>query len=275
LDITITDKEFELVRDIMYKNTGVFLRDSKKPLVIVRLKKRLEELGYTNFTQYIDFFNKNCASEMEFFVNAITTNETFFYRHEKQFEYLTQTVFPEIMKNRPSREIAIWSAACSSGEEPYTLALVCKDFFASKPGWKYSIYASDINSKVIAKAKEAVYSERSVSKVPPALSKKFFTQQAKETFFNAKFFALDRSIVNSVTFMQHNLLKPFPKQVDVVFLRNALIYFEPKSKQTVLETVTKIMRDDGYLFLSPAENTHDVNVPLDTVGLSIYRKRKV
>lgn len=273
-EITITDREFAQLRDIMYQNTGVYLRDSKKPLVIVRLKKRLEELGYTNFSQYIEFFNKNCASEMEFFVNAITTNETFFYRHEKQFEYLTEHVFPELMKNRPSKEIVIWSAACSSGEEPYTLALICKDYFATKPGWKYSIYASDINSKVIAKAKEAVYGERSVSKVPLALRRRYFTESTKETFFNAKFFALDRSVVSSVTFLAHNLLKQFNRPVDIVFLRNALIYFEPKSKQTVLDAVAKTMRDEGYIFLSPAENMHDVQVPFDAVGLSIYRKKR-
>ena len=273
-EINLSDKEFELVRDIMYKQTGVFLRDSKKPLVIVRLKKRLEELGYKTFAPYIEHLGRSCADEIEFFINAITTNETFFYRHEKQFEYLTETVFPELMKKRTSKEIVIWSAACSSGEEPYTLALVCKEFFAGKPGWKYTIHASDINSTVIAKAKEAVYSERSVSTVPPALAKKYFSEAKNDSFFNAKFYALDRSIVAGVSFSQHNLLKQFPKPVDVVFLRNALIYFEPKSKQVVLDAVAKSLRDDGYLFLSPAENIHDVKIPFEASGLSIYRKKK-
>jgi chemotaxis protein methyltransferase CheR len=273
--IEITDKEFDLVKDIMYKRTGVLLKPTKKALVMTRLRTRLEELKMTRFLDYVPLVERDTGAEMEIFTNALTTNETYFFRHTKQFNFLYEHILPEMVAKSSSRgfNVKIWSGASSSGEEPYSIVMSTKEFFKGRPGWKVHMVASDINSEVIAEAKEGIYSERSIKEVPDSLKAKYFKPYEGSRNKMWKEFNLDPSIKNSVRFVQHNLMKPFAeKEFDVIFLRNVMIYFDTQSKQKVVDNVLDSLAVGGYFFISLSESLNDVKTSLKSVSSGVYQK---
>ncbi len=278
MDITgITDEEFNRLRDVMYEVSGVRLMPTKKPLVMARLRKRLKELGMTRFGDYLELVNRPASAELEIFVNAITTNETSFYRHPEQFHFLIKKILPSFLKREEvvgHPEIRIWSAACSTGEEPYSLAIACQEFFKDRPQWKISIYASDINSSVLEFSQKALYSERSVSNMPPHLRKIHFEKVEGDPRYRKVQFQLHENIMRLVKFSQHNLLKPFPcEEMDIIFLRNAMIYFDRASKQRAVSLIEKNLSLGGYLIISMTESLQDVQSSLQYIHAGIYQKR--
>ena len=273
--IEITDKEFEAIKELMYRRTGVHLKPTKKPLVMTRLRTRLEELKMTRFTEYIPLLERDGTPELEIFINALTTNETYFFRHTKQFNYLYETILPSLLERGSSSgfQVKIWSAASSSGEEPYSLAIACREFLKGRPGWKVNLTASDINSEVIAEAREGVFSERSIKEIPANLRDKYFAPFTGSHHRMWKEFKLSDTVINSVKFVQHNLLKPFPeKDFDIIFLRNVMIYFDPESKQKVVNNVLASLKPGGHLFISLSESLNDVQCGVTQVASGIYQK---
>lgn len=270
----ITDNEFERIKKVMYKHSGVRLKPSKKPLVVSRLRKRLLELGLQNFGGYADLIEQNHSPEMEYFLNALTTNETFMFRHNVQFDILKDVILPEIvLKKRPGQKVRILSAACSTGEEPYTLALVCEDFFSKHAGRSYELFAADINSDVLSTAKQGLYNERSVKEVPALMKSKYFTEIEKGEHFKRKLYQLDKKIIHKVHFMKHNLQTPFRQgEMDIVFLRNVMIYFDKDSKQKVVSNLERVVASDGYMVISLAETLSDVNSSFNFFKSGIYKK---
>jgi chemotaxis protein methyltransferase CheR len=261
--INISEREFGEIRDLMYEKTGVLLRPSKKPLVITRLRSRLSELGLTTFTAYLDHLRRTGKPELEIIINAITTNETFFFRHENQFNLLFETVLPEIVKKKENgpRELKIWSAASSTGEEPYSLAMALLEFFSSRPGWRLKVCASDVNTEVLEEAQEGRYNAKSVRLVPNSLKSKYFEHVPAPANMP---FAQDEYVVcqkvrSLVEFRQHNILHPAPfRNMDVIFLRNVLIYFDKDSKRKAIDMLTESLPVGGYLFISLSETLNDI-----------------
>ena len=223
----ISQEEFNAIRTLMYKKTGVHLKDTKKPLVISRLRKRLEELGLAKFQDYTALLQKTNSEELEYFINAITTNETFFFRHMKQFDLLKSTVLPDVMSKKGAlgkKDIKLWSGASSTGEEPYTLAIVMKEYLRAHPGWRFTLYASDVNSNVLRTAREGLYNERSVKDVPPPLLKKYFQETVADGKLQKTMYRVTTELKTSITYLQHNLLHQFRyADLDIIFLRNVLI----------------------------------------------------
>jgi chemotaxis protein methyltransferase CheR len=275
--LKISDNEFCALKNIMYEISGVRLLPTKKPLVIARLRKRLKELGMDSFGDYLRRIETSHGEELEIFVNAITTNETFFFRHQEQFEILEEKVLPLLFDKKAAikdREMRIWSAACSSGEEPYSIAMVCEEFFKTRPGWKVSILASDINTDILDFCKRAVYKRRSVGRMPPAFLKAHFDVIPAPMRDMEEKYHLHGNIVNSVVLSQHNLLKPFlHPNFDIIFLRNALIYFDRSSKQRVVELIEKKLNAGGYLFISLAESLNDIQTHLCYWKMGVYQKQ--
>lgn len=272
-DLKISDKDFNVLRDIMYEVTGVKLSDVKKNLVFSRLRKRLDELELKDFDGYIQRLKLKSSGEMEYFINAITTNETFFFRHEKQFEFIENEVFPKLMDKSPSRGIKIWSAASSTGEEPYTLAITCREFFSKHPSCRYKLFASDINSLVIEHSKKGLYSQRSVSFMKESLRKKYFTEIPSENKFKKPDYQLSNDILKLVHFQQHNLLKsPVYREMDIIFLRNVMIYFDSAVKQKVVDHMENTLKAGGYFFISLSESLFDIKTSLKPVGSGIFQK---
>lgn len=273
--LQITDEEFDKIKDIMFRRTGVFLKPTKKPLVVTRLRKRLEELQLEKFSNYVLLLENPQSPEFESFVNAITTNETYFFRHQKQFDYLRDVLIPHIREEkkklgRPG--MRIWSAACSTGEEPYSIAMLCNEYSLINPGMTFSIQASDVNSEVLRVSKEGIYFDRSLRETPEAYKKKYFLQKTEEKI-NRSVFELDQKVKRLVEFRQHNLLKPpFQKNVDVVFLRNVMIYFKSETKQKVVDFIEQAILPGGYLFISLSESLNDIQTKFKFVQSGIYQK---
>ncbi len=269
--LEITDTDFQRICEIMHSRTGVALKPTKKPLVVSRLRKRLEELEIDGFGKYISLLEKNNSSELEIFINAITTNETYFFRHIKQFNYLFEKILPDFLSENQAtsnREFRIWSAACSTGEEPYSIAIACQEFFSKHAGWKFKVYASDVNSEVIADAKEAQYPERSFKEMPATLRARYFKPVSTDSKRPVHLFELDSSMRSKVEFFQHNLLhKHEGKLMDVIFLRNVMIYFDKPVKEKVVNLLEGNLKPGGYFFISLSETLGDINC-----GLHLWKR---
>ncbi len=276
--LDISDKDFQRICQIMHSRTGVALKPTKKPLVVSRLRKRLEELKLDGFSGYIPLLEQVNSPELEVFINAITTNETYFFRHIKQFNFLFETILPEFMKENQTtanREFKIWSAACSSGEEPYSIAISCQEFFKKHAGWRFKVFASDINSEVISDAKEAQYPERSFKEMPPQLKDRYFRLVPSDGKRMMSLYELDQSIKSKVEFFQHNLLKQHPgKMMDVIFLRNVMIYFDNAVKENVVNLLENNLKSGGYFIISLSETLSDIKSGLKNLNSSIYQKTK-
>jgi chemotaxis protein methyltransferase CheR len=271
--LDITDTAFQKLRDIMHKRTGVYLKETKKPLLVTRLRKRLEELNLKSYDQYIALLSQPNTSEMEFFINAVTTNETYFFRHTKQFNYLLDTILPELHSRK--RSATIWSAACSTGEEPYSLAIACHEFYKKNRNFTAKIHATDINSDVVSFSKEGLYPERSLRETPPSIQKLYFVPVETEGKIKKTFFKIDDTIKKKVQFGTHNLLEPFRHgAIDVVFLRNVMIYFQSDVKQKVVSLIYDKVVSGGYLFISLSESLNDVKSGFRFIQSGIYQKNE-
>jgi chemotaxis protein methyltransferase CheR len=249
----LNQREFDLLKEFMYKETGVFLKPSKKTLVVTRLRSRLKALNLDSFKKYYDILkNPTQKAEREYFVNSITTNETYFNRNESQFNYFKNTIIPMYIK-KGQKSIKIWSAASSTGEEAYSLAIILMETLKNLSSWRINIYASDVNSDVIKTAREGIYPEDRLKRLTPALKKKYFKQ--KEGKFNKAIYEINSNIKSMVSFFQHNLLYPSQyKDLDIVFVSNVLIYFDMISKQKVIDNISRSLNDKGYLFLGQSES---------------------
>ncbi|MBU0650775.1 protein-glutamate O-methyltransferase CheR, partial [bacterium] len=230
--LQITDSEFNKIREIMYEKTGVFLRDSKQALVTTRLRSRLEELKLVKFEDYISYINKIGSNEIEYLINAITTNETYFFRCSNQVEYLIKEIIPDIIKQKrksTSKQVYVWSAGCSNGPEPYTIAMILDNYFHFDKDIEFIIYATDINSEVLKEAEKGVYTENALRETPQDIREKYFIE--KEDSKHKKIYEVSDKIKKRVKFFKHNLKDSFVyPNMDIVFLRNVLIYFDFKSR---------------------------------------------
>lgn len=275
--LEITDAEFNAIKDIMFKKTGVFLKPTKKPLVITRLRKRIQELGLSDFSEYITLLSDPKQDELEYFVNALTTNETFFFRHDKQFDYLKETIIPALVQEKKQAgkvpELRVWSAASSTGEEVYSIAILLKECMKTYPGLRVTLIASDVNSVVLERARAGIYPGRSLREVPEHIKKKYFTPCPKKNEYAHEEFEIAHEIKTMVTFQQHNLLRLFSqKNFDVIFLRNVLIYFTRETKETVVKLLANNSVPGGYLFISLSESLSDVTTPFTFLQSGIYQQ---
>jgi chemotaxis protein methyltransferase CheR len=240
-----------------------------------RLQKRLRTLGFTTFRQYCEhlFDERDGCEEIVHFINAVTTNKTDFFREPQHFTVLTDTILPEYLDAEGTgRNFRVWSAGCSTGEEPYTIAMVLSEFGALHPGFKFSILATDISTKVLDKAKQAIYDQERVVTVPPALKQKYLMRSRDR----------DRSLVRivpelraAVQFEQVNLMGEdlrLSEPLDVIFCRNVIIYFERHNQELLLRRLSHCLKPGGYLFLGHSETVHGFDLPLVRVTSTVYRK---
>jgi len=274
--LEINDIDFNAMRKIMYERTGVYLKPTKKPLMISRLRKRLISLHLTRFSDYTALLMQPASHELENFVNAITTNETYFFRHARQFTILREEVLPLVLQRKKEAhqdELRIWSAACATGEEPYSIAITCEEFSRNWPGLEVTIFASDINSEVLDEAQQARYTERSFRGVPDLIRTRYFTRHEEGSRVKKTVFVLNPALRKKVVFVQHNLLKPFmQRDLDIIFLRNVLIYFDQASKAAVVKPLQDNVRAGGYLFTSLSESLNDVPCSFKFIKYGVYEK---
>jgi chemotaxis protein methyltransferase CheR len=272
----ITDPEFHLIQTLVRRHTGIALSEHKRSLVVSRLGRRLRALELSSFRSYCDYLERpEGAGELENFVNAITTNKTDFYRERVHFDFLAQEVIPALKARAArtgERRIRIWSAGCSTGEEPYTIAITLREGLGSLLGWDARILASDIDTNVLARAAEGVYALDRVADIPGAV---LHAQFLRGTGGHAGHVRVRPEVQALVTFRQVNLLEepwPIRAMFDCIFCRNVIIYFDKPTQARLMQRFALSLKDDGYLFLGHSESLHGVCDRFAFLRNTIYRK---
>jgi chemotaxis protein methyltransferase CheR len=254
----LTDREYEQIRRLVKENTGINLGMNKRDLVISRLSRRLRNLGLDSFSQYIQLLRDSEATdELINMINQITTNKTEFFREKHHFDYLSEELLPRLRQEGEksgNRKLRIWSAGCSSGEEPYTIALVLTEFFAQSRGWDLKILATDLDTNILQRAMQGAYTQESVRPVPPALLGRYFDRQLQD---DKEYYVVKANLRQLITFRKFNLMTPsYPLQpiLDIVFCRNVLIYFDNDDKLGILTKFHKLLKPGGHLFVGHSES---------------------
>lgn len=266
--IKMTDEEFKSFVTYIQSNFGINLK-AKRVLIESRLSKELADRGFDTYKQLLDVVMRDkTGKEVDLLLNKITTNHTFFWRESKHFVLLRDEILPEIIKNN-QREINIWSAACSSGPEPYTIAMICDEVLGSKKLLtRVNVLASDISQRVLTLAKAATYEKDSLKDLPAGWITKYFIDNKDGTF------TVKPEIKRMVTFKTINLMDnfSFPKPFDVIFCRNVMIYFEPDTRDKVVSKLYKFIKPGGYFFVGLAESVNRQVIPLKYLSPATYQK---
>lgn len=258
--------EFNWIKDYLYKHAGIVLNDSKQALVSGRLDKRLRHHGFSSYSEYFRLLGKpGFELETSMAIDLLTTNETYFFREEKHFEFLKSHFLSE---HPPGRPVRIWSAASSSGEEAYTLAMLLAEY--AKTG-QWEIIGTDISTRVLEKARRGLYPLSASEKIPGPLLKKYCLKGSGEY---DGFFLIDSALRSRVKFMHANLIEKLPElgSFDVIFLRNVMIYFDMATKQRLVERIQNYIRPGGYFIISHSESLNGMKTDFQMISPSIYRK---
>jgi len=251
--LELPDDVFRLLRDATYKRTGMWFSDSSKYLLQKRLSPRARELNFDSFQKYFYFLQYDPRADTEFdqIYDLVTTNETYFFREPAQLAAFTEEIVPDILTRKPVKKIRIWSAGCSSGEEPYSIAMLLRE-----AGWyekaAFEIFASDINQAVLAKARRGQYRENAFRATEPSLRERYFTREADNSW------RISDEIRNRISFGRLNLYDEsrvsLLGHLDVVFCRNVIIYFDDASKRIVVTNFYNRLAEGGYLLLGHSES---------------------
>ncbi len=273
VELSVVD--FNRIREHLRRETGVRFEDKKLTLFRSRLAKRLRVLGFNDYTEYADFLigQGPDGGELGIALNLVTTNLTSFFREAHHFEYLAETLIPEILA-APGRErtIRIWSCACSTGAEPYTLAIVLREALNDHPDWDVKILASDINTEVLAYAERGIYSAEEVRGVPAALLRRHYQRGNGQ---RAGHYRIHPDTRRLVSFRQVNLLRPWPdlpSPFDSIFCRNVLIYFSAEDQEKVITEFGAKLRLGGALFLGHSENVPAGHALFERLPKTVFRR---
>jgi chemotaxis protein methyltransferase CheR len=268
--------DYKFIRDLVYSHSRINLGPDKKELVSARLGKRLRATNITSISDYCRFLQeKECADELSHLIDAISTNHTFFFREKQHFEFLTGVAIPEMMKQRRTERAShfkVWSAASSSGEEPYSIALSLAEHFGAVPSWPWRIEATDISHRILQRARIGVYGHEALSKVPAATIRNHFQRGFGPQEGN---YRIKPHIQEGVTFRQLNLLEgafPFAEPFHVIFCRNVMIYFDRPTQEELVNKLMAQLVPGGYLFVGHSESLSGVKHSLDIVKPAIYRR---
>jgi len=274
----LSGRDFDRLSEFISHHCGIKMPRGKKTLLESRLQKRLRTLGLRSFTDYCDFLfqTSSGSAELVHMIDAVTTNKTDFFREPVHFTYLSESVLPEFNNNRgtvPGRPFTVWSAGCSSGEEPYTLSIVLSEFASANPGFPFSILATDISTKVLDKARLAIYEMGQIAMIPYALKQKYFLRSKDRDKEQVRVVPQLRSLIQ---FQRVNLMdERFPmseRSLDAIFCRNVMIYFTRETQFKLLWKFCRYIKTEGHLFLGHSETVHGFDLPLVRIASTIYRK---
>lgn len=277
MQASLSEKDFNRLSVFIYSELGIKMPDSKITMLTGRLNKRLRALNLANFTEYCDFLfsDKGKEEEMVHLINAVTTNKTDFFREPTHFEYLANTALPEIEERHrfePRRKLRIWSAGCSTGEEPYTLAMVLNEVQERNPIFNYEILATDISTRVLDVARRAVYPMERIEPVTTNYRKKYLLRGKDQRNPQVRIVPELRKKVRfgRLNFMVNDF--GLPDMVDIIFCRNVIIYFDKETQEQLMNKFCRYLNRGGYLFLGHSESLHGYNTPLTQVAPTVYRK---
>lgn len=274
----LADKDFRRLSEFIYAECGIKMPPSKKTMLEARLQKRLRCLGLRCFGSYCDylFSAEGVEHEMVHMIDLVTTNKTDFFREPAHFDYLTRVALPHLMRTEGagmSRRLMVWSAGCSTGEEPYTLAVVLSEFAEQHQGFGFSILATDISTRVLEKAKLGIYEAERVEPVPPALLHKYFLRSKDRSRGLVR---VAPALREAVRFRRLNFMDEdfgFRERLDIIFCRNVIIYFDRPTQERLLNKFCRHLTPAGYILMGHSETLNGLNVPLVSVAPTVYRRQ--
>jgi chemotaxis protein methyltransferase CheR len=276
---TLSDRDFRRLSKFIYNECGINLPEYKKILLESRLHKRIRQLKISSLEEYCNYLFSplGMKTELSNMIDAITTNKTDFFRGHEHFDYLAQQILPELIsENRAgfSYTLSVWSAGCSSGEEPYSLAMVLQDYSERQHSNRldYHVLATDISIAILKKAQRAIYDHDQIKPVPYSFRKKYLLKGRKNIRDLIRIVPELRRIVQfkRLNFLDNDFDIPDP--VDIIFCRNVIIYFDKATQEQVLRKMCHYLRPGGYLFMGHSETLNQITVPLVQVEPTIYKK---
>ena len=271
----LTQDEFDKLSKFIYKESGIKMPPVKRVMLQSRLQKRLRELNMVNFKEYIEyvFSKEGLNGEIIHMLDVVSTNKTDFFREPVHFDFLSQEALPQFIQDKSNpKMLKVWSAGCSSGEEPYTISIVLADFAEKNPGFDYSIIGTDISTQILQKAVDAVYKEDRIHIIPLDTKKKYFLRSKDRANPTVK---VSSNIRRKVRFGRLNFMDSYydiPEMFDVVFCRNVLIYFDRETQEKVIQKLCMKLKPNGYFFLGHSESIMNMDVPLKQVKPTIFRR---
>ncbi|MEM1381794.1 MAG: protein-glutamate O-methyltransferase CheR [Pseudomonadota bacterium] len=273
----IVDSDFQRFKEFFYKKTGIQFADSKRYFVDKRIIDRINHLGMKSFSEYFSRLRLDQSGiELQRIVNAMTVNETYFFREPHQFDVLVSDVLDEICSAKKSDEnLRIWSIPCSTGEEAYSIALYLSEYWSGLEQWDVEVIASDIDSDVLERARQGRFGSRSLKDVPTDVIAKYFRSLPDGTF------EIQKCLQNAIQFNKVNITDPDEmirvSGVDVIFCRNLLIYFDDASRREAVRRLYEALNSGGYVFLGHSESMSRISSDFETVrvnDVTAYRKPK-
>ncbi len=268
--LSINESDFQRLVQFVKNNYGIDL-SKKKQLITGRLSNTIMSMGFTNFQSYVDYLIKNKKPEdLELMLNKLTTNYTYFMREETHFKLLEETILPYLEKTKKDKVLSIWSAGCSSGEEPYTISMILKEYFGSKASmWDTRVLATDISQNALGAAANAVYDESSLKELPAGWKSKYFRSAGQPGVYT-----VSNEIKSNVIFRTFNLMDPikFRLKFDVIFCRNVMIYFDMATKEALVNRFYQATNPGGYLLIGHSEGLNKDTTPYKYLKPATYRK---
>ncbi len=269
----LTDEECARFCGLIYRAAGIRIADNKRVMISNRVRRRLRATGIASFKEYYTFLTSPAGTgEMPLFLDVITTNETYFFRDPQHYQWLGKEFLPEIARraagHKHPRRLRIWSAACSTGEEPYSMAIEILEKRPLFAGWKVQVLGTDISGAALADARAGRYDARSVRHVDPGRLLAFFDEDRETGLWTVK-----PDVKAQVAWKLHNLLSPLHDEpFDCIFIKNVLIYFDKESKQVVVKNLVAALAAGGFLVVGPTEGVHNMLDPLVRVRPWLYQK---
>jgi chemotaxis protein methyltransferase CheR len=275
----MSTETFGRFREFVTAHLGIKMPDVKKTMLQSRLQKRLRLLSIESYDDYYDyvFSAQGRQTELPHMIDAVTTNKTDFFREPKHFEYLVQSALPTLLQARHiavSKTLRFWSAGCSTGAEPYTLAMVLSEVAATVSGFQFTILGTDISQRVLEEARAGIYTEEMAAPIPLPLRKKYLLRSKNPREHAVR---ISSEIRSKVRFGRLNFMEDsfgLRQNVDVIFCRNVLIYFDRPTQEQVVNRLCRHLHSGGFMFLGHSETLNGLTVPLTQVYPTIYRKQK-
>lgn len=273
----LIDEDFSFICDFVYQSTGIVLNDNKREMVYRRLTRIIRDRKLGSFSDYCQLLRTQGEQEKDYFINAITTNLTSFFREKHHFEYLAMKFFPKLKTSKVASEkgkkrLRIWSSASSTGEEPYSIAITVLETMSSVIStWDVKILATDIDSNVLETGKKGIYEYRRVENIDEELKHKYFKRGFGKNDNNIR---VNNELSDLITFKQLNLLHEWPMKgpFDVIFCRNVIIYFDKATQQELFARYYDLLAPGGLLLLGHSENLGAFQQHFESVGRTIFRK---
>lgn len=271
----LTEEQFKKFSELVYKNALIHLKEHKITLLSNRLRKRLRALGLSNFDDYYTLLtnNQTAAAELIHFLEVVTTNESYFWRTTQNYEMLREELLPELIREFNRETLMVWSAGCSTGEEPYNLTIELVESFKKYGIFPFKVFASDISQRVIDFAKAGRYNGRKIEKIPPAILNRYFKRDSDKV----DYFLVREDIKSRIQFDVENLFTAKKEPMHCIFCRNVMIYFSRQDQQKLANRFYDMLKPGGYLIIGHSESLHMMDTPLQSKhfknGVAYHRPR--